>query len=41
MMAAYIAVRAPGSNGVDVDTTGEIQNTRLLYGSSDRHQEST
>ena len=41
MMAAYIAVRAPGSNGVDVDTAGEIQNTRLLYGSSDRNQEWT
>ena len=32
MMAAYIVVRAPGTNGVDVDTTGEMQNTRLLCG---------
>ncbi|MEO8753159.1 MAG: hypothetical protein ABI624_10825 [Casimicrobiaceae bacterium] len=32
MMAAYIVVRAPGANGVEVDTTGEMQNTRLLYG---------
>lgn len=31
MMAAYIAARAPGAVGVDVDTTGEMQNTKLLY----------
>jgi len=31
MMAAYIATREPGIIGVDVDTTGEMQNTELLY----------
>ncbi len=31
MMAAYIVTRAPGAIGADVDTTGEMQNTRLLY----------
>lgn len=31
LMAAYIAVRAPGAVGVDIDDTGEMQNTRLLY----------
>lgn len=31
MMAAYIVARAPGVIGIDVDTTGEMQNTTLLY----------
>lgn len=31
LMAAYIIKRMPGVAGVDVDTTGEIQNTELLY----------
>ncbi len=31
MMAAYIVTRTPGVIGVDVDTTGETQNTKLLY----------
>ena len=31
MMAAYIVTRTPGVIGVDVDTTGEMQNTELLY----------
>ncbi len=30
LMAAYIVTRMPGVIGVDVDTTGEIQNTQLL-----------
>ncbi len=31
LMAAYIALRMPGAIGVDIDATGEIQNTELLY----------
>lgn len=31
MMAAYIAARVPGVVGVDVDTAGEMQDTKLLY----------
>lgn len=31
MMAAYIVTCMPGVIGVDVDTTGEMQNTELLY----------
>jgi len=31
MMAAYIRARAPGVTGVDVDTAGEMQDTKLLY----------
>ena len=31
LMAAYLIKRMPGVAGVDVDTTGEIQNTELLY----------
>lgn len=31
MMAAYIVARVPDAVGVDVDTTGEMQNTKLLY----------
>ena len=31
MMAAYIVTRTPGAIGVDVDTTGEMQYTKLLY----------
>jgi len=30
-MAAYILTRMPGVIGVDVDTSGEIQNTQVLY----------
>ncbi|HSC94033.1 MAG TPA: hypothetical protein VLC73_03625 [Burkholderiales bacterium] len=32
LMAGYIALRMPGAIGVDIDTSGEMQNTRLLYG---------
>lgn len=31
MMAAYIISRTPGVIGVDVDTAGEMQDTKLLY----------
>lgn len=31
LMAGYIALRSPGAIGVDVDASGEVQNTRLLY----------
>ena len=31
LMAGYILTRAPGIIGVDVDTTGEMQNTELLF----------
>ena len=31
LMAAYIAMRMPGAIGVDIDATGEMQNTELLY----------
>jgi len=31
LMAAYIAQHAPGAIGVDIDATGEMQNTELLY----------
>ena len=31
LMAGYIARRSPGAIGVDVDASGEVQNTRLLY----------
>ena len=31
LMAGYIALRMPGAIGVDIDTAGEMQNTRLLY----------
>jgi hypothetical protein len=31
LMAAYIALRMPGALGVDVDASGEMQNTELLY----------
>ena len=31
LLAAYIVVRTPGAVGVDVDTTGEMQNSELLY----------
>jgi hypothetical protein len=31
LMAAYIALRMPGAVGVDVDASGEMQNTELLY----------
>jgi len=31
LMAAYIALRMPGALGVDIDASGEMQNTELLY----------
>lgn len=31
LMAAYIALRMPGTIGVDIDASGEMQNTELLY----------
>ena len=31
LMAAYIALCMPGAIGVDIDTSGEMQNTQLLY----------
>ncbi len=31
LMAGYIALRMPGAIGVDIDASGEVQNTRLLY----------
>ena len=31
LMAGYIALRMPGATGVDIDATGEMQNTELLY----------
>lgn len=31
MLAGYIVARTPGATGVDVDSTGEMQHTRLLY----------
>ena len=31
LMAAYIALRMPGAIGVDIDASGEMQNTELLY----------
>jgi glucose-6-phosphate dehydrogenase assembly protein OpcA len=31
LMAGYIALRMPGAIGVDIDATGEMQNTELLY----------
>ena len=31
LMAGYIALRVPGAVGVDIDATGEMQNTALLF----------
>jgi hypothetical protein len=31
LMAGYIALRMPGTIGVDIDTAGEMHNTQLLY----------
>lgn len=31
LMAGYIALRMPGAIGVNIDTSGEMQNTRLIY----------
>jgi hypothetical protein len=31
LMASYIALRIPGALGVDIDASGEMQNTQLLY----------
>jgi len=32
LMAGYIALRMPGAIGVDIDASGEMQHTELLYG---------
>ena len=32
LMAGYIALRMPDAVGVDIDASGEMQNTELLYG---------
>jgi len=32
LMSGYIARRMPGAIGVDIDATGEMQNTELIYG---------
>ncbi len=31
LMATYIVTRMPGAVGVDIDTTGEMQGTEVLY----------
>ncbi len=31
LMTAYIALRMPGATGVDIDVSGEMQNTELLF----------
>ena len=31
LMAGYIALRVPGAIGIDIDASGEMQNTELLY----------
>jgi hypothetical protein len=31
LMASYIALRMPGAIGVDIDATGEMQNTEVLF----------
>ena len=31
LMAGYIALKMPGAVGVDIDATGEMQNTELLF----------
>ena len=31
LMAGYIALSVPGAIGVDIDATGEMQNTELLF----------
>ena len=31
LMAGYIASRMPGAIGVDIDASGEMQHTELLY----------
>jgi len=31
LMAGYIALRMPGAIGVDIDTSGEMQSTQVLY----------
>lgn len=31
VMAAYILTRIPGVTGVDIDTTGEMQNTEFRF----------
>jgi len=32
LMAAYIVMCMPGATGVDIDDTGEMQNTEIIYG---------
>lgn len=34
LMAAYVLNRAPGITGLDIDTTGEITSTELLFDSA-------
>ena len=31
LMSGYIAQRMPGAIGVDIDATGEMQNTELIF----------
>lgn len=31
LMAGYITLRLPGAIGVDIDASGEMQNTEILY----------
>lgn len=31
LLAGYIALNMPGAIGVDIDASGEMQNTELLY----------
>ncbi len=31
LMAGYIALRMPGAVGVEIDASGEMQNTEVLY----------
>jgi hypothetical protein len=32
LLSGYIAQRMPGAIGVDIDATGEMQNTELIFG---------
>lgn len=32
LMSGYIAQRMPGATGVDIDASGEMQNTELIFG---------
>lgn len=31
LMAGYLALHMPGATGVNIDATGEMQNTELIY----------